>query len=146
MDRLTRDPIDVENLCRRVESPACGAVAIFIGRVRKENRGRMVLSIDYSAYEPMAERVIREIEADLQGRFSGVRMVLVQRVGRLQVGEASVAVIAAAPHRREALQACAEGIEALKFRVPVWKKEYYRDGSAWIEGDRCAASPSLDFA
>ncbi len=140
VDRLTRAKINMEEMRRRVESPECGAVASFSGTVREWNDGRQVLSIDYSGYGPMAEKILEAIEVDLGRRFAGIRIAIVHRLGRLSVGEASLAVVVTAPHRREALGACSEAVESIKARAPIWKKEHYVDGSSWIEAGRCLPS------
>jgi molybdopterin synthase catalytic subunit len=138
MGRLTCDPIDPAGLVDAVRHPTRGAVAAFVGTVRSPNNGKGVLHIEYSAYEPMAEQLLDAIEAELRGRYPEIALAAVHRLGRIGVGEASVAVAVAAPHRPEALQACADWIEQMKVRVPIWKKEFYSDGSAWIDNGECA--------
>jgi molybdopterin synthase catalytic subunit len=107
--RLVREPIDVTSLAER--SRADGAVCLFVGVVRDENRGRTVLHLEYEAYEEMA-----------------------LPLGRLEVGEASVVIAVSSPHRAEAFAACRFAIDTLKAQVPIWKKELYADGSAWLDG------------
>ena len=139
--RLTREPIEPERLAAALRDPCRGAVATFAGTVRSPNRGREVVAIEYSAYEPMAERILAEIESEIAARHDGVRLGIVHRLGRLAPGTISIAVAAAGPHRRETLRACANGIDAVKERAPIWKREIYRDGAAWIEaGDAVAAA------
>jgi molybdopterin synthase catalytic subunit len=130
--RLTRDPIEVSSLA--VASPADGAVALFLGVVRGTNAGREVAHLEYEAYQEMAEAELAAIVTEARARWpiTGVRVV--HRLGRLEIGEASVAVAVASPHRREAFEACRFVIDALKKRAPIWKKEFYTDGSAWLEG------------
>lgn len=142
MRRLTRNRLDPERLVLRVRGPDRGAVATFLGTVRSPNRGRRVRRVEYSAYEPMAERILERIEAEVRKRYPGVRTAVRHRLGRLRVGEASVAIAVAGVHRAEALRACAGLIEALKARAPIWKREVYTDGSAWIEADHCAPRSS----
>jgi molybdopterin synthase catalytic subunit len=129
--RLVREPIDTAALS--VASSRDGAVCLFLGVVRDENRGRRVVGIDYEAYEEMALPLLQEIAEETlrQHPVTGVR--LVHRLGRLDVGEASVAVAVSSPHRAEAFAACRQAIDALKARVPIWKKEHYDDGSAWLD-------------
>lgn len=103
--------------------PGDGAVAVFVGVVRDETRGRTVSEIEYTAYETMAESELARIEAELAGELPHPSVRLLHRLGRLRVGEPSVAVIATAPHRAEAFAACREAIERIKTRVPIWKKE-----------------------
>jgi molybdopterin synthase catalytic subunit len=100
-----------------------GAVAVFIGVVRDETDGATVAEIEYTAYDAMAERELARIEAEIGGELPHPSVRLVHRLGRLRVGEASVAVVATAPHRAEAFAACREAIERIKARVPIWKKE-----------------------
>jgi molybdopterin synthase catalytic subunit len=129
--KLVHGPIDVGSLSEA--SPADGAVCLFVGVVRNENRGRRVEHLEYEAYEEMALPLMEEIAAETRSRFpvSGVR--LVHRLGRLEIGEASVVVSVCAPHRAEAFAACRHAIDTLKARVPIWKKEHYADGTAWLD-------------
>ena len=115
-------------------SPADGAACLFVGVVRNENQGRSVERLEYEAYEEMALPLMEEIAAETRRRFpvSGVR--LVHRLGRLEIGEASVAIATISPHRDEAFAACRFAIDSLKAKVPIWKKEHYADGTAWLEG------------
>jgi molybdopterin synthase catalytic subunit len=130
--RLVREPIDVAALAGA--SPADGAVCLFVGVVRNENQGRAVLRLEYEAYEEMALPLLEEIAAET-GRLYPVTFVrLVHRLGPLEIGEASVAVAVSSPHRAEAFAACRFAIDTLKARVPIWKKELYADGSAWLDG------------
>lgn len=137
MGRLTFDPIDPDRLVAAVRRPTRGAVATFVGTVRSPNRGKEVLHIEYSAYEPMAEQVLDAIEAELRDRYPEIGVAALHRLGRIGVGDASVVVAVAAPHRQEALQACSDWIEQMKVRVPIWKKEFYSDGSAWVDNRDC---------
>jgi molybdopterin synthase catalytic subunit len=130
--RLVREPIDVASLA--ATAPEDGALCLFVGVVRNENRGRRVLRLDYEAYEEMAVALMEEIATEAAGRFPVTAVRLVHRVGRLEVGEASVAVAVSSPHRAEAFAACRFAIDTLKARVPIWKKEFYADGSAWLDG------------
>ncbi len=128
--QLVRAPIDVTALLSA--SASDGAVALFLGVVRNENAGRVVLRLEYEAYEEMALPLMAEIAAEAHRRFPVTELRMVHRLGRLEVGEASVAVAAASPHRDQAFRACRFAIDTLKQRVPIWKKEYYADGSAWL--------------
>jgi molybdopterin synthase catalytic subunit len=136
MVRLQNEPIDPAKIEAAVRSDADGAVASFVGFVREENLGRRVLRIEYHAYPEMARRQMELLADELRGEFGTGRVAIVHRLGSLEVGEASVAIAVAAPHRREALAACAAAIDRLKLRVPVWKKEFFEGGSVWIEGCR----------
>jgi molybdopterin synthase catalytic subunit len=130
--QLVRAPIDLAAL--HATSPADGALCLFVGVVRNENAGRPVRHLEYEAYEEMAVPLMQQIAADVRRQWPVTEVRLVHRLGRLEIGEASVAVAVASPHRGEAFAACRYAIDTLKARVPIWKKEYYGDGSAWLEG------------
>jgi molybdopterin synthase catalytic subunit len=132
--RLGPEPIDVRVLEARVSGPDRGALATFAGIVRDHHEGRRVLRLEYTAYEPMAERVLQEIAREAAARFGTPHIALQHRLGPLAVGETSVVVAAAAAHRKEALAACAWVIDEVKTRAPIWKKEFGDDGVFWIEG------------
>lgn len=133
--RVTADPIDVAALLASVPSPSDGAVLLFVGVVRDENDGRGVASLEYEAYAEMAERKMREIADEARARWPVGDVALVHRVGRLEIGEASVAIAVASPHRAEAYEASRYLIEQLKRRVPVWKREGYVEGETrWVPG------------
>ena len=130
---IQSDPIDLAELVRHVAGPSCGAVATFSGTVRDSFEGRRVRWLEYEAYEPMAREALERIGADLRRRHDVGRIAIVHRTGRLDVGETSVAIAVSAPHRRAALEACAEAIERLKSTLPVWKKEVFEGGEVWRE-------------
>lgn len=132
--QITESPVDPEVLRAAIADPACGAVATFVGVTRNSFRGKEVQYLEYEAYAPMAEREMRMIGTEIAGLWPAVAGVAIaHRVGRVEVGEASVVIAVSAPHRREALAACAHGIERLKASLPVWKKEIFTDGSEWRE-------------
>ncbi|HVO11757.1 MAG TPA: molybdenum cofactor biosynthesis protein MoaE [Vicinamibacteria bacterium] len=137
--QLVHAPIDVPALA--TAAPCDGAVALFVGVVRDENAGRAVLRLEYEAYEEMALAQMAEIAAEAHRRFPVTELRMVHRLGRLRIGEASVVVAVASPHRDEAFLACRFAIDTLKARVPIWKKEYYADGSAWLGGPAAEATP-----
>ena len=132
MIRLTREPLDLPALLGAEARD--GAVCLFVGVVRDHNDGRRVRYLEYEAYEEMALPLLAEIESDVRGRWPVSEVRLEHRLGRLEIGEASVAVAVSSPHRAEAFAACRHAIDTLKQRVPIWKKEFYADGSAWIDG------------
>jgi molybdopterin synthase catalytic subunit len=132
MAKLTRGAIDVDAL--RAISPADGAACLFVGVVRNDNAGRRVLHLEYEAYEEMALAALRGIEAEARRRFPVSDVRIVHRLGRLEIGEASVAIAVSSPHRAEAFDACRYAIETLKRTVPIWKKEFFEGGEVWIEG------------
>jgi molybdopterin synthase catalytic subunit len=138
MIRLVREPIDLATLCGT--APSDGALALFVGVVRDENAGRRVLHLEYEGYEEMALSELERIVAEAVQRWPVGEVRVVHRLGRLEIGEASVAVAVASPHRAEAFAACRFVIDTLKARVPIWKKEFYADGSSWLEGPGGCAS------
>ena len=133
MPRVTRDPLDPAALLAEARRDGDGGLTVFVGVVRDNADGRAVTEIKYEAYEPMAERELERIEEELSALHPGVRLVMRHRIGRLRVGEVAVVVAASAPHREEAFAACRAGIEEIKARVPVWKREWGPDGSVWVD-------------
>jgi molybdopterin synthase catalytic subunit len=127
--RLTRDPIDLAAL--QGTSSADGALCLFVGLVRDHNRGRAVVRLEYESYEEMALPLMEEIAAETRRRWPVTDVHIVHRLGLLEVGEPSVAVAVASPHRDEAFAACRHAIDTLKATVPIWKKELYADGEEW---------------
>lgn len=134
---VTESPLDPAPLVRFVDAPEMGAVVTFSGNVRNHNRGRQVEYLEYDAYRPMAERQLREIAEEAAQRW-GCRIAIQHRVGRLEIGEASVLVVTACAHRGDAFDACRWAIDTLKERVPIWKREVWEGGESWIEGERDA--------
>jgi MoaE-MoaD fusion protein len=130
--RLTADPIELDGLLAEVADERAGAVATFLGTTRVHSRGRSVLHLEYEAYAGMAEQVMEEIAAGLLARYDLCRVAMVHRVGRVGIGETSVAIAVSAPHRADALAACRDAIDTLKLEVPLWKKEVYEGGEEWI--------------
>lgn len=136
---ITQAPLEAERLSRLVAHPQAGAIATFAGVVRNHSRGRRVLYLEYDAYRPMAEKELRRIAEEAAGRWE-CRVAVQHRIGRLEVGEASVVVAVSCAHRAAAFEACRFVIDTLKETVPIWKKEVWEGGEVWIEGDRHAAS------
>jgi molybdopterin synthase catalytic subunit len=132
---LTREAIDVRPLVARVQTGAEGAVVTFEGTVRNNTKGRPTLCLDYDCYEPMALKTMAQIGREIAAAHAVTRVAMVHRLGRMLVGEISVAVIVAAPHRKPAFDAALEGINRLKKLVPIWKKEHFVDGEVWVEGE-----------
>jgi len=131
---LSQSALDLAALIARVESPGYGGIASFLGHVRDHHDGRAVSRLEYSAYDPMAERECQRIVAEAEARWP-VRIALQHRLGKLEIGDAAVAIAAAGAHRDEAFAACRFAIEEVKRRVPIWKKEFYRDGTVdWVSG------------
>jgi molybdopterin synthase catalytic subunit len=132
---LTRATIDPRAMEERLLQGIDGAIVTFQGVVRNNTSGRRTLRLDYECYEPMALRQMAAIGREIAGQFPISRIAIVHRLGMMEIGEASVAVIVASPHRRAAFDAALEGINRLKKQVPVWKKEFFEDGEIWVEGD-----------
>jgi molybdopterin converting factor subunit 1 len=130
--RLTAEPIDVNAVIAEVADEGAGAVATFLGTTRAHSRGRDVLHLEYDAYAGMAEQVMEEIAAKLKAKYELCDVAITHRVGRVGIGETSVAIAVSAPHRHAALAACQEAIDTLKETVPLWKKEVYEGGEEWI--------------
>lgn len=137
---VTTEPLDpaslAANVAGRLEgAPAsAGAVASFLGTVRNENRGRRVERLEYEAYEPLAVKSFERIAAEAAERWPDTRVAVHHRIGPLSIGEASVAIAAASPHRADAFAACRYAIERIKQIAPIWKHEFFAGGDAWIEG------------
>ena len=140
---LTRDVIDVREAETRILTGFDGAVVTFQGVVRNNTRGRATLRLEYECYEAMAIRKMAEIGREIEGRFQIGRIAMIHRLGVLEIGEASVVVIVASPHRRAAFEAALEGINQLKKLVPVWKKEFFEDGEVWVDGEWDDAAPRV---
>ncbi len=133
------DPLALEPLVAAVSQRAGGrgadgAVATFLGVVRNHNMKRSVQYLEYEAYEPLARRAFERIAVEVQERWPGVGLALHHRIGRLQIGEASVAIAAASAHRSAAFAACRYAIERVKQIAPIWKREFFEGGDVWIEG------------
>jgi molybdopterin synthase catalytic subunit len=133
MFRLTRDVIDYHALTDAVRSPHCGAVVLFLGTVRDLTGEQVTVFLDYEAYAPMAEKKLAEIEVEVRRRWPVGDVAMVHRLGRLAVGEVSVAVAVSCPHRAEAFDAARYAVDTLKELVPIWKKENAPDGAGqWV--------------
>jgi len=132
---LTRSPIPTAELVRRQKAAQDGTVVVFEGMVRNNSRGRKTLYLEYEAYEPMATRKMQEIGAEARRKFDIDHIGMMHRLGRLEIGETSVTIIVTSAHRRAAFATCQFAIDRLKEIVPIWKKEYFEDGSVWAEGE-----------
>jgi molybdopterin synthase catalytic subunit/molybdopterin converting factor small subunit len=130
--RVTEEPLSLEAVVAEVADERAGGIATFTGTVRRQSRGREVTHLEYEAYAEMAEDVMEKLAADLQERHDLCAIAIHHRVGRLEIGEASVVIAVSAPHRQAALDACREAIDTLKETVPLWKKEVYEGGEEWI--------------
>jgi molybdopterin synthase catalytic subunit len=132
---ITREPIDARAIEARLLQGIDGAIVTFHGVVRNNTRGRATLRLEYECYEGMAIRIMAQIGRDIAGRLPISRIAMAHRLGTMEIGEASVVVVAVAPHRRPAFDAALEGINKLKSTVPIWKKEFFEDGEVWVEGE-----------
>ncbi len=131
---ITTEPLDLAVLIDLVGAENTGAVTTFLGVVRNRNQGRNVHHLVYEAYEPLAERVLQRIREEARDHWPSVTLAVHHRIGRLEIGEASVAIAAASPHRADGFAACRYAIERVKQIAPVWKHEYFEGGDVWIEG------------
>lgn len=134
MFEITDQPIVAEPLIQQVRSDADGAVVTFLGVVRNVSQGKNVEYLEYDAYKEMAETKLRQIGEEVKAKWGLERLAIVHRIGRMEIGETSVIIAVASPHRKEAFDACEYAIDRLKEIVPIWKKEVAEDGESWIEG------------
>ena len=130
---ITDLPIDADAVVARAASPAAGAISAFHGVVRDNSLGRRVQYLFYEAYPPMALKEMQRLEDEVRARWTIERMAITHRIGRVEIGEASVVIAVSSPHRREAIEACHHAIDRLKQTVPIWKKEFWEGGEIWIE-------------
>jgi molybdopterin synthase catalytic subunit/molybdopterin converting factor small subunit len=130
--RVTQGSLSVEAVIAEVADERAGGIATFVGTVRRQSRGRMVLYLEYEAYSEMAEEVMAQLAAELERRYDLCAVAIHHRVGRVELGEPSVVMAVSAPHRHDALAACRDAIDQLKETVPLWKKEVYEGGEEWL--------------
>lgn len=131
---ITTAPLDTGALVQALDKSGIGAVTTFIGLVRDHNLGRRVLHLEYEAYEALALRGLDLIVTEAASQWPTVRLAIHHRIGRMEIGEASVAIAVASPHRADAFSASRYAIERIKQIVPIWKHEYFEGGDMWIEG------------
>ena len=129
---VTDKPLDLGLLIASARRDQAGALSIFVGSVRNHNDGQTVSAIDYSAYQPMAESILRSIREECADHWPQATVLCHHRIGHLVVGDDAVAVVVSAPHRKEAFEACRYVIERLKQDCPIWKKEWGDDGASWV--------------
>lgn len=137
---ITEQPLDTHVVEAAVAHPGAGAIVTFSGVVRDNNLGKNVTYLVYEAYPPMAEKVMAQIGAEIEAQWPGARTAMAHRIGRMEIGEASVVIAVSTPHRADAFAACKYAIDRLKEIVPVWKKEVWQGGEYWIEG----STPSVE--
>ncbi len=133
--QIVREPIQTEGLVSQLTRSEDGATVTFFGIVRNNTRGRKTTHLYYEAYEPMALRKMREIGEAVRQRWQIGQVGIVHRLGRLEIGEVSVAIVITSPHRGIAFESCRYAIDTLKKKVPIWKKEFFEDGEIWVEGE-----------
>jgi MoaE-MoaD fusion protein len=151
--RIVREKIDTDAILARIKCPEDGAAVVFEGVVRNHSRGRHTLYLDYEAYEAMALKQMEALAAQALDQFKIREVAIVHRLGRLEIGETSVLIVVASAHRGPAFEACRCLIDTLKRTVPIWKKEYFKDGAVWADGEpfpaevpRAAGSPAAGRA
>ncbi len=132
---VTAEPLDPQRLTSAVRKDESGAVALFLGVVRDNSRGRRVLYLEYDAYPEMATRVMRRIAEEALERWPLTDVAMQHRTGRLEIGETSLLIAVSSPHRKEAFEACHHLVDRFKEVVPIWKKEVWEGGEVWIEGE-----------
>ena len=136
MFKITSEDIELGDVVRAVEAGDAGAIVHFLGVVRNNTEGREVSYLEYEAYPPMAEKKMAEIAQEIHEKWGLDRVAMIHRVGRLEIGEVSVAVAVASPHRKEAFEACHYAMNRLKQVVPIWKREVWADGEEeWVKPD-----------
>jgi molybdopterin synthase catalytic subunit len=136
MFKITGEEIELGDVIRAVEAGDAGAIVHFLGIVRNNTEGREVSYLEYEAYPPMAEKKMAEIAQEIHEKWGLDRVAMIHRVGRLEIGEVSVAVAVASPHRKEAFEACHYAMNRLKQIVPIWKREVWTDGEEeWVKPD-----------
>ncbi len=134
MFELTEDVLDPRPLTEKVQHSGSGALVLFLGVVRDEDQGRKVRYLEYDAYRSMAEKEMRRVGEEVVAHWPSTRIAMRHRVGRLAVGDTALIVAVSAPHRSEAFEACRHAIDRIKEIVPIWKKEVWEDGEAWLQG------------
>lgn len=136
MIRLTQETIDPSQLWKEVQHKDCGGAVVFVGTVRELTGDQVTVQLDYEAYPPMAEKIMAEIEAEVRTKWPVGDVILVHRLGRLQITDVAVAIAVSAPHREQAFDACRHAIEQVKKLVPIWKREHDPDGTIeWVHPD-----------
>lgn len=132
---VTRDPINKTDLEARLLTGAAGAIVTFDGVVREQTKGRRVVTLQYEAYEPMAVKEMRKVGEEIRAKWPDVLHIgMIHRFGELRITESSIAIVITSPHRKVAFEACHYAIDRVKQTVPIWKKEIFADGEAWVEG------------
>ena len=145
MIAIVKEEIDIQKILQSVQVPEAGGIDIFIGTTRNHSNGKSVLSLEYEAYEPMALKMMNAIADEAKSRWTIHKIAMVHRIGRVEIGEASVVIAVSASHRGEAFEACRFAIDRLKAIVPIWKKEIFQEGEAWVENEESFQSAVRKF-
>ena len=132
MIAITNDELDVQQVVSHVQHPGAGAIATFVGTTRDNTAGRRVLFLDYEAYRPMADRQLQRVADEMRERWDLTGVAIYHRLGKLEIGEASLVVAVSSAHRKEAFEACQYSIDRIKQIVPIWKKEFFEGGEVWV--------------
>ena len=132
--QLTRDPLVADTLVEAVRTDASGAVVLFYGVVRNHNEGRAVLYLEYDAYPELAEKQLRAVAEEIRAGYRIDDIAIAHRIGRVDIGEASLLVAVASAHRAEAFDACHAAVDRIKQTAPIWKKEFWAGGGVWLDG------------
>lgn len=130
--QIVEEPIIADDVIQKVASKNAGATVVFLGTVRELTQGKRTLSLEYQAYAPMAERKLFEIGEEMQAKWPELKVAITHRIGRLDISEIAVVIAVSSPHRKAAYEANEYAIERIKEIVPIWKKEFWEDGSKWI--------------
>ena len=129
---ITHDELNTADVEARVHHPGAGAIVVFVGTTRDNTAGRKVLSLEYEAYRPMADQQLEQVAAEMCERWDLTGVAISHRLGRLEIGEASLVVAVSSAHRKEAFEACHFSVDRIKQIVPIWKKEFFEGGDVWI--------------
>ena len=143
-NRIQDTPLSQDSFDPIQDFPECGGIGIFIGTVRNHHEGKAVKALKYTAYAPVAEKMIRQIEQEIQQKFAVAYVRVIHRIGALNIGEKAIITITYAAHRREAFSACEEAVERVKHEVPVWKEEFYLDGTSQYVAGCCIRKDDVE--
>lgn len=143
-NRIQDTPLSQDSFDPIQDFPECGGIGIFIGTVRNHHEGKAVKALKYTAYTPVSEKMIRQIEKEIQQKFAVAYVRVIHRIGALNIGEKAIIAIAYAAHRREAFAACEEAVERVKHEVPVWKEEFYLDGTSQYVAGCCIRKDDME--
>ncbi|WP_054705334.1 molybdenum cofactor biosynthesis protein MoaE [Bacillus sp. JCM 19041] len=140
MYHLTKEPIEVQPIINQVTDRNCGAIATFIGTVRELTAGKKTLRLEYHAYEEMAVKMLERIGNEVEQKWAGSKVAITHRLGMLEISDIAIVIAVSSPHRKAAYEGNAYAMERIKEMVPIWKKEFWEDGSEWV-GDQLETTP-----